>query len=63
MFENKTLQDISEQDIAKYRATRGKNKDTNRRIEGKGDVMDMLIAGANKIPALAIPSQEEDNKS
>lgn len=59
MFNDKTLQEITVDDLIKYRTTRGKNKDTNRRIEGKGDVMDILIAGAKKIPA---DSFREDSK-
>ena len=50
VFDKKTLSEITVEEIANYRATRGKYKDTNRRIEGIGDVMDVLIAGANKIP-------------
>ena len=60
MFDEKTLTEITAQDIAKYRATRGKNKDANRRIDGKGDVMDILIAGAKKIPAVTSSTEHKE---
>ena len=59
MFDNKTLSEISTQDITQYRVTRGKNKDTNKRIKDMGDVMDILIEGAKKIPTVSSHESKE----
>ena len=48
MFGKKTLSELTKKDIEKYLKTRGGNRDVNHRIEGKGNLMAMLISGAKK---------------
>lgn len=47
----KRLADITVDDIERFRATRGKHLDTNSRINELGDVLDIIIAGTNKMPS------------
>ncbi len=61
MFNGKKLTEITTEDIDKFLSTRGKHKDTNHRLQN-GDVMDILISGAKKIPVVSQACHGEEGK-
>ena len=61
-WHERTLSELSAEDIANIRAAKGRYHDTNRPIDGRGDLMNILVAGAEKFSTLVAPNPGEGNE-